>query len=118
MGIKRLLKTGAYYFGISSYSDSINSNGIRRGKQAIALGNHNRTLYSFFVDVSGERRNIFINSGVRLTAGTYSNFSSHFLLGYWCKKRIKISNSIYRSFRITTYTELYYNDPAPLSTPG
>ncbi|MFQ5721381.1 MAG: TonB-dependent receptor plug domain-containing protein [Candidatus Aminicenantales bacterium] len=118
MGIKRLLKAGAYYFGISSYLDSINSNGIRKGEQAIALGDHNRTLYSFFGEISGERKNIFINSGVRLTVGTYSNFSSHFLLGYWFKKRLKISNSLYRSFRIPTYTELYYSDPAHLSTPG
>ena len=118
MGIKKVLKNVSYYVGISSSLDSINSDGIRNGEETIALGNHNRTLYSFFGEFSGEKRNIFMNSGIRLTIGTYSNFSSHFLLGCWIKKKVKMSGSFYRSFRIPTYTELYYSDPVHLSTPG
>jgi|GEM_PF-1976245 len=118
MGIKKVLKNVSYYLGISSYLDSINSDGIRNGEETTALGNHNRTLYSLFGEFSGEKRNIFMNSGIRLTIGTYSNFSSHFLLGCWIKKKLKMSGSFYRSFRIPTYTELYYSDPAHVSTPG
>jgi len=118
IGIKKVIKNVSYYLGISSYLDSINSDGIRNGEETIALGSHNRTLYSFFGEFSGEKRDIFMNAGIRLTSGTYSNFSSHFLLGYWIKDKAKISGSFYRSFRIPTYTELYYSDPAYLSTPG
>lgn len=118
MGVKRVLKEGGFYLGISSYLDSINSNGIRREEQAIALGNHNRTLHSFFGEISGEKKSFFINSGIRLTVGTYRHFSAHFLLGYWIKNKIKMSGSFYRGFRIPTYTELYYSDPVHLATPG
>jgi iron complex outermembrane receptor protein len=38
-------------------------------------------------------------------------------LGFWVKKKLKISNSLYRSFRIPTYTELYYSDPIHMATP-
>lgn len=108
---------GAYYLGISSYLDSINSTGIRRGEETIALGNHNRRLYSLFGEFSGEKNNLFLNSGIRFTFGTYGYFSSRVLLGYWIKRKVKISSSLYRSYRIPTYTELYYSDPAHISTP-
>ena len=116
MGIKKAFKRGTFYLGASSYLDSIHSDGIRGGEEVIALGDHNRTLYSLFSEISGETRNIFMNSGIRLTRGTYSNFSSHILLGFWVQKKLKISNSLYRSFRIPTYTELYYSDPIHMST--
>lgn len=118
IGIKKVMSGWAYYLGISSSLDSINSNGIRSGEEAIALGKHNRNMYSFFGEFSGEKKNFFMNSGIRFTFGTYSDFSSHILLGYWMKKKVKISTSLYRSFRIPTYTELYYSDPVHVSTPG
>ena len=117
IGIKEEIDVGTYYLGISSYLDSINSNGIRQGRESVALGNHSRMLYSFFGEFSGERNNFFMNSGLRFTSGTYSDFSSHILFGYWIKRKVKISSSLYRSFRIPTYTELYYSDPVHVSTP-
>lgn len=116
MGVKKVSKRGAYYVGISSYLDSISSDGIREGEKTKALGNHTRRLFSLFGEASWETGEFFMNSGLRFATGAYSDFNSHILLGLWIRERVKISNSFHRSFRIPTYTELYYKDPVHIST--
>jgi iron complex outermembrane receptor protein len=114
---KKTFTNWDYLLGLSAYRDSIDSTGIRSGIPADALGNHRRTMYSLFGEVSGEIQRFFLNSGLRITQGTYRNWSGQTLLGYRINNSLKLTNSFYRGFRFPTYTELYYQDPIHRSNP-
>lgn len=124
--IQNLLETGLIQsgdslsacLGLSAFSDSINSSGIRNGETGPALGNHGRSLVSLFAEAGGETDTFLLSGGLRLTGGTYSGISGHALLGAHLGDSCKISFSANRTFRVPTYTELYYSDPAHLSDPG
>lgn len=106
------------FFGISAFSDSITSNGIRNAQESEALGIHNRNFFSIFGEVNGDKKGYFFSSGLRMTLGSQNHLSGHFLAGKFLRKNLKISSSVNRSIRIPTYTELYYNDPAHSSNEG
>lgn len=105
------------YLGMSFYRDDIDSRGIRGGQFASALGCHSRSLYSLFGELSCESKQVFLNSGFRLTSGAYMDFTAQALLGSDLGQNAKLSASVYKTFRLPTYTELYYADAAHLANP-
>lgn len=116
MGMKKISKKGTYYLGVSSYFDSIDSRGVRQGRETSALGNHCRRLYSLFGRMTWENGRVFMDSAARWTSGTYSHLSGRALFGFHIKRQLSISSSISRTFRMPTYTELYYRDPMHVSS--
>jgi len=103
--------------GLSAFLDSIDSTGIRNRESGPALGEHQRSLLSLFAEVSEETDHLFFNGGIRLAGGSYSSLSGHILLGAHPGRSLKTSVSLNRTFRIPTYTELYYTDPSHISNP-
>ena len=116
-GITRVREDYSLYIGLSAFADSIDSRGLRNGKEEAALGQHSRKLFSLFSEFSGEKNRFFMNTGFRITQGSYGNLSGHLLLGILLGNT-RISTSIHRTFRIPTYTELYYTDPVHVSNPS
>jgi iron complex outermembrane receptor protein len=118
IGIKNFSKNLAYYGGISVLYDRINSVGQRNGVLQEALGQHNRTSFSFFSEASFEKSKFFLSPGIRYTVGSYHHLSSNINGGFYIHHKTKVLGSIYNSFRVPTYTELYYQDPSHLSNPN
>ena len=117
VGMRNAGRNFSSYLGISLHRDKIDSRGIRDGISTLALGYHSRSLYSVFGELSGEKQKVFMNSGLRLTFGAYTDFTAQGLLGIEMGENTKLSSSVYRTFRLPTYTELYYFDAAHLANP-
>jgi iron complex outermembrane receptor protein len=84
------------------------------------LGNHSYGRAHVFAELQqplGTRA--LVTAGARVD--TYSSFGESFnpsLSGVWqLSRRLRLRSSTARAFRVPTYTELYYHDPANLGTP-
>ena len=94
------------------YRDSIVSNN---------LGAHGRTRSAPYValDVRALRRFSF---SIGLRDEIYGSFnhelSPSIAAGFWLAPAFKLRGSVSRAFRLPTYTDLYYHDPANVGSPN
>lgn len=103
--------TGIYY-GAEAYRDSIDSSN---------LGHHQRDRGAFYADFDARAlRRFSLSAGAReeIFTGGDSQFSPSISGGYWITDRIKLRSSISSAFRLPTYTDLYYSDPANQGNPN
>ncbi len=85
------------------------------------LGDHNRTMFTTFLEqrfaLAGNK--LDITPGIAFTY--YSDFGSQTFpgidLGYELAKDLKIYGNLGYTYRIPTYTDLYYSDPTTLGNP-
>ena len=99
------------HYGVEGYRDSIVSNN---------LGQHARSRGAGYLalDVRAVRRFSF-TLGVREEVYTSlaSQFSPTFSTGVWLSPHFKLRGSVGRAFRLPSYTDLYYHDPANQGSP-
>lgn len=99
------------HYGVEGYRDSIDSNN---------LGNHARARASGYVafDTRALRR-FSLSAGLReeIYGGLSSQLSPSLSGGAWITPRLKLRASASRAFRIPSFTELYYHDPANVGSP-
>ena len=99
------------YYGAELYRDGIDSNN---------LGVHDRVRSAPYValDVRALRRFSF---SVGLRDEIYGSFNHELsptvAAGYWIAPALKIRASVSRAFRLPSYTDLYYHDPANVGSP-
>lgn len=106
-------KTGTTGFGIESRNEFLHSNN---------LGERERQNIGLFA----EHRFRLMNNNLQITAGVYANYYSDygwqafpgFEFGYQLSPSIRAFGNIGRSYRVPTYTELYYEDPNNRSNPN
>jgi iron complex outermembrane recepter protein len=99
------------HYGVEGYRDSIDSNN---------LGRHDRARGAGYValDLRALRRFSF-SAGLRdevFGSGTHE-VSPTFAIGAWLAPAWKIRAAVSRAFRLPSYTDLYYHDPANLGSP-
>lgn len=100
------------FYGGEGYADDIFSNN---------LGNHSRKRGAAYgtLDVRALRRFSFTVGAREEIYGRFqSQFSPTASGAYWLGEGWKIRASASRAFRVPTYTELFYNDPANLGNPA
>ena len=100
------------FYGGEGFQESINSNN---------LGQHNRCRGAAYVDydlrawgpfsLSAGAREEFFDTG-------RTEFTPTIAAGYWIKAGWKLKGSASSAFRLPTYTDLYYSDPANLGNPN
>jgi iron complex outermembrane receptor protein len=99
-------------YGVEMLADSIESNN---------LGDHSRMRGAGYVsyDVRALRRFSF-SAGLRDEVwGSFNHeLSPTASAGAWLSSKWKIRGSVSRAFRLPTYTDLYYHDPANLGSPN
>jgi iron complex outermembrane recepter protein len=106
------LGTGArLHYGVEGYHDSVASNN---------LGQHDRARGAAYaaLDVRALRRFSF-SAGIRdeVYGSGEHEFSPSLAVGLWLAPAWKVRAAISRAFRLPTYTDLYYQDPANLGSP-
>jgi iron complex outermembrane receptor protein len=107
------LFTGATLsYGVEALHESIVSNN---------LGDHSRSRAAAYAAVDFRALKRFSLS-VSAREEAYRKWSAEFCPtvagGYWLSQRVKLRASASRAFRIPTYTDLYYEDPANLGNPN
>src|SRR5581483_10573522 len=85
------------------------------------LGNHERSRAAAYVafDLRAIKR---FSLSVSAREEVYRRFSGTLsptvAAGYWLSPHVKLRASASRAFRVASYTELYYEDPANLGNPN
>jgi len=100
-----------FHYGIEGYHDSIVSNN---------LGDHSRGRGAGYasLDIRALRRFSFsIGAREEVYRSLLSQFSPSVSGGVWLSQHIKLRGSVSRAFRVPSYTDLYYHDPANLGSP-
>ena len=94
------------YYGVEGSGDSIDSSN---------LGRHSRARAASYVsfDVRAWHRFSF-TAGVRSESyrGPFKEISPSLAGGYWVNAKLKLRASFSRAYRLPTFTDLYYRDPA------
>ncbi len=102
---------GKLHYGVEGLQEAIDSNN---------LGSHTRARGAGFaaVDMRAWSR-FFFSAGGRLEVygAGQTQFSPTAAAGAWLTPRIKFRASVSRAFRVPTFTELYYHDPANRGSP-
>jgi len=108
---EKLSDNASLHYGVEGYHDSIVSNN---------LGNHARGRAAGYasLDIHALRRFSF-SMGAReeVYRSVSGQFSPSVSAGIWLSQRFKLRGGVSRSFRIPSYTDLYYHDPANLGSP-
>jgi iron complex outermembrane receptor protein len=100
------------HYGVDGFRDSIVSNN---------LGNHTRSRAAAYVEADFRALHRFsLTLGAR--EEVYRRFAGEFSPsvagGVWLSSQWKLRGGASRAFRIPTYTDLYYSDPANLGNPN
>lgn len=99
-------------YGVEGYRDQIDSNN---------LGHHGRNRGAIYaaVDFRALRR-FSVSAGAREESynGTRGQFTPSASAAYWISSKFKVRGAASRAFRIPTYTDLYYSDPANVGNPN
>jgi outer membrane cobalamin receptor len=98
-------------YGLDADGDEIDSNN---------LGHHARNRGAGYVNVDLQSfHRLFLSLGAReeVFSGGRAEFAPAVAAGVWLVKGLKLRASASRAFRLPTYTDLYYSDPANLGNP-
>ncbi len=99
-------------YGVEGFRDEIDSNN---------LGYHARNRGAIYaaVDFRALRR-FSVSLGAREESynGTRGQFTPSASAAYWISSKFKVRGSASRAFRIPSYTDLYYSDPANVGNPN
>lgn len=86
------------------------------------LGDHERTVATLFVEHRFNWLDQKLNATPGIQLNYYSDFGTNFFpgidLGYSVSKAVKLFGNVGYTYRVPTYTDLYYNDPANLGNPN
>lgn len=97
------------------------ADGLRDSIDSTNLGSHRRGRGAVFtsLDVRALKRFSF-TAGFReeFYGGGNRQFSPSVSAGYWISQNWKLRASASRAYRLPTYTELYYTDPANIGNPN
>jgi iron complex outermembrane recepter protein len=100
------------HYGIEGFRDSIVSNN---------LGNHTRSRAAAYVEADFRAlRRFSLTAGAReeIYRSFAGQFSPSVAGGVWLSPQWKARGAVSRAFRVPTYTDLYYSDPANLGNPN
>jgi len=110
-GKETLGQNARLHYGVEAYHDSIASTNLGHHRGARGAG------YLAY-DVRALRRFSFIvgarEEGYRNVESQLSPSAS---AGFWISERLKLRGSVSRAFRLPTFTDLYYHDPANRGSP-
>ncbi len=107
----RLESNTRLYYGVDGYRDSIVSNN---------LGDHTRSRGAGYIAVDARALHRFsLTAGVReeLYGSGQTQLSPTVAAGVWLTPSVKLRASASRAFRLPSFTDLYYHDPANLGSP-
>lgn len=100
------------HYGVETLHESIVSNN---------LGDHSRSRAAAYAALDFRALKRFSLS-LAAREEVYRNFSAEFCptaaAGYWLSPHLKLRASVSRAFRVPSYTELYYEDPANIGNPN
>jgi iron complex outermembrane receptor protein len=98
-------------YGLDADGDAIHSNNLGDHARDRGAGYANFDIRSF--------QRLFLSLGAReeVFSGGRAEFTPTMAAGVWVREGLRLRASASRAFRLPTYTDLYYSDPANLGNP-
>lgn len=122
-GLRRhdqLSQNSVLYYGAEGIHEDIVSKNFSGGTISDALGTHDRSRGAVYLDydVRAFKRFSF-SAGAReeIFSGTHGEFNPTVAAGMWIKSNLKLKASASRAFRLPSYTDWDYRDPANFGNP-
>jgi iron complex outermembrane receptor protein len=109
---EELGKNATLHYGGEGFGDSIDSTN---------LGVHDRARGAAYANLDLRLLDrVTVSAGVRdeVVKGMPGEISPSFAIGYWASSKVKLRGGASRAFRLPTFTDLYYRDPANLGNPS
>jgi outer membrane cobalamin receptor len=107
-----LSQNATFFYGAEGFHESIDSNN---------LGQHERSRGAGYVDFDVRAwRRLSFSLGAReeILSSSHGELSPTVAAGLWLKAGFKLKGSVSRAFRLPSYTDLYYSDPANVGNPN
>jgi iron complex outermembrane recepter protein len=105
-------KNSALFYGAEGIHESIASNN---------LGDHDRSRGAVYLDYdvrAFKRFSFSVGGREEIFSASHGEFNPTAAAGVWLKPTLKLKGSVSRAFRLPSYTDLYYSDPANLGNPN
>jgi iron complex outermembrane receptor protein len=109
------------FYGAEVFRDTIDSTNSSVGVLTPALGSHARNLGAIYAALEWRpRERLTLSAGAReeYYSGGHGVFTPTISAGYRLTNALKLRGSVASAFRLPTYTDLYYNDPATQGNPN
>ena len=108
----KLFESSRLNFGIDLSNSSISSNN---------LGDHNRFTTSLYADYTFKTKDNKLSFSPGLSISNFSDMSTHFFpgidVGFDVNEKINLYANYGKTYRIPTYTDLYYSDRNTIGNP-
>ena len=107
-----LSRNSTLFYGGEGIHESIESNN---------LGNHDRSRGAVYLDFDVRALQRFsLSAGIReeILSASHGELSPTAAAGFWLRPGLKLKVSASHAFRLPSYTDLYYHDPANLGNPN
>ena len=107
----QLSRNSTLFYGAEGIHESIESNN---------LGNHERSRGAVYVDYDVRALRLFsfsVGGREEIFSSSHGEFNPTVAAGVWLRPGLKLKGSISRAFRLPSYTDLDYHDPANLGNP-
>ena len=109
----KLFDSSRLNFGIDLSSSSISSNN---------LGKHNRFTSSLYADYTFKTKDNRLSFSPGFSVSNFSDMSTHFFpgvdIGFDLSEKINLYANYGKTYRIPTYTDLYYSDRNTIGNPN
>ena len=109
----KLFESSRLNFGIDLSNSSISSNN---------LGDHNRFTTSLYADYTFKTKDNKLSFSPGLSISNFSDMSTHFFpgidVGFDVNEKINLYANYGKTYRIPTYTDLYYSDRNTIGNPN
>ncbi len=110
--LSKLFDSSRLNFGIDLSNSSISSNN---------LGDHNRFTTSLYADYTFKTKDNKLSFSPGLSISNFSDMSTHFFpgidVGFDFNEKINLYANYGKTYRIPTYTDLYYSDRNTIGNP-
>lgn len=117
----QLSQNSFLYYGAEGIHEDIVSKNFSGGTISDALGTHDRSRGAVYVDydVRALKRFSFSAAGrEEIFSRTHGEFNPTVAAGVWLKSNLKLKASASRAFRLPSYTDWDYHDPANFGNPN
>jgi iron complex outermembrane receptor protein len=108
----QVTKNSTLFYGGEGIHESIVSNN---------LGDHDRSRGAMYLDYDVralKRFSFSLGAREEIFSSTHGEFTPTAAAGVWLKSSLKLKGSVSRAFRLPSYTDLYYSDPANIGNPN
>ena len=109
---EQLSRNSTLFFGAEGLHEDIHSNN---------LGNHDRSRGAIYADYDVRAWKRFSFSAAareEIFSASHGELNPTLAAGVWLKTTLKLKGSVSRAFRLPSYTDLYYHDPANFGNPN